>query len=31
MLLATSSPFNLRAEIGMLILMGSAVKNGIVL
>ena len=31
MLLATNSPFNLMAQIGMLILMGIVVKNGIVL
>ncbi len=30
-LLATNSPFNLMAQIGMLILMGIVVKNGIVL
>ncbi len=31
MLLVTNSPFNLMAQIGMLILMGIVVKNGIVL
>ena len=31
LLLATNSPFNLMAQIGMLILMGIVVKNGIVL
>ena len=31
MLFATNSPFNLMAQIGMLILMGIVVKNGIVL